>query len=548
MEIRSKRSLMIANGWVQAAGIVLIVGFLIMGILTYYTYTDEPPIPQFVKDAKGLTLFTSADIMAGQGIFLGNGLMEYGSIFGHGAYLGPDFTTEYLHRAALSSNRIYGETNSDTAAARTIRDFKANRYDETTGTLTYTDSQARAFEECRAYYASFFGNPTSKFGLRPNAIRDPEQIRKLTAFFSWTAWAASTARPGHSYSYTNNWPPEALVGNTPRQTRSCGACCRWSRCWAGSVCAGARSAVGIFSAGTDASSRACTFRAPDEVTLTPAQCMRLVLPRHGGAVPASRRCSAARPSITGPICELLRHRPAAIAALQPDPHLAPPAGDLLRGHGVPRRRHLPGAADRRPRAARPGPALALPCSAPWCRRVRQPGGEFAGIQGFTRQRHGLATKGGSTSSSAGSGILLIVGMVLWVVIIYRGLRAVWPSEAGNLPWLFFFSALSIPAFYAVGLLAHPADHVRDRRLLAVLGRPPLGRGLSRAVHDDAGGLDLRADGHRLGASRHSADLLRRDALLGRRRGRHAPPRVFQRRAGASRWRSARSSRRPRSFR
>ena len=184
MQIPDKRSLMIAKGWVQAAGIVLIVGFLIMGILTYYTYTDEPPIPQVVKDAKGLTLFTRADIMAGQGIFLGNGLMEYGSIFGHGAYLGPDFTTEYLHRAALSSIRIYGETNADTAAARTIEDFKANRYDAMTGTLTYTDSQATAFEECRAYYASFFGNPTSKFGLRPNAISDPEQIRKLTSFFS----------------------------------------------------------------------------------------------------------------------------------------------------------------------------------------------------------------------------------------------------------------------------------------------------------------------------------------------------------------------------
>jgi len=75
MEIRSKRSLMIANGWVQAAGIVLIVGFLIMGILAYNTYTDEPPIPQLVKDDKGSILFTHDDIMAGQGIFLSNGLM-----------------------------------------------------------------------------------------------------------------------------------------------------------------------------------------------------------------------------------------------------------------------------------------------------------------------------------------------------------------------------------------------------------------------------------------------------------------------------------------
>ncbi len=46
-------------------------------------------------------LFTGADITAGQEIFFRNGLMEYGSIFGHGAYLGPDFTADYLHRAAL---------------------------------------------------------------------------------------------------------------------------------------------------------------------------------------------------------------------------------------------------------------------------------------------------------------------------------------------------------------------------------------------------------------------------------------------------------------
>ena len=123
MQIPGKRSLMIANGWVQAAGIVLIVGFH-HGYPTYYTYTDEPPIPQVVKDANGLTLFTRADIMAGQGIFLGNGLMEYGSIFGHGAYLGPDFTTEYLHRAALSSIRTMAKR---TQIPRQPARFKTSR-------------------------------------------------------------------------------------------------------------------------------------------------------------------------------------------------------------------------------------------------------------------------------------------------------------------------------------------------------------------------------------------------------------------------------------
>jgi len=76
-----------------------------------------------------VVLFTRADILAGQGILLENGLMEYGSIFGHGAYLGPDFTAEYLHRAAHSSNDFYAAANPDTARARTIQDFKTNRYE-----------------------------------------------------------------------------------------------------------------------------------------------------------------------------------------------------------------------------------------------------------------------------------------------------------------------------------------------------------------------------------------------------------------------------------
>ena len=111
----NRRALLISSGWIQAAVIVLLIGFFIMAVLTYYTYSDEPPIPEVVKDPSGAILFTHADVMAGQGIFLRNGLMEYGSVFGHGAYLGPDFTAEYLHRAALASIAFYDGSNSDAA-------------------------------------------------------------------------------------------------------------------------------------------------------------------------------------------------------------------------------------------------------------------------------------------------------------------------------------------------------------------------------------------------------------------------------------------------
>jgi nitric oxide reductase subunit B len=97
MQVR--RDLLISKGWIQATVIVGLCGFCLLGILAYRTYTDAPPIPSRIVGSTGQLLFTSGDVVAGQGVFLKNGLMEYGSIFGHGGYLGPDYTADYLHRA-----------------------------------------------------------------------------------------------------------------------------------------------------------------------------------------------------------------------------------------------------------------------------------------------------------------------------------------------------------------------------------------------------------------------------------------------------------------
>ena len=98
----ARRGLMVSRVWLQAVGVVVLFGFLILGLLAYRTYVDEPPIPSQVVSSSGQVLFTGEEISRGQQVFLGNGLMEYGSVFGHGAYLGPDFTADYLRRAALS--------------------------------------------------------------------------------------------------------------------------------------------------------------------------------------------------------------------------------------------------------------------------------------------------------------------------------------------------------------------------------------------------------------------------------------------------------------
>src|SRR5262249_13781895 len=164
--METKRELLISKGWIQAVALVGLCGFLLLGILAYRTYTDEPPIPAKVVAANGQLLFTGADVTAGQEVFLKNGLMEYGSIFGHGAYLGPDYTPDYLHRAALIANELTGGS-SQTPREQTVADFKANRYDPASDVLQYSAAQTEAFNKLVLHYAEFFSAPDTRNGLRP---------------------------------------------------------------------------------------------------------------------------------------------------------------------------------------------------------------------------------------------------------------------------------------------------------------------------------------------------------------------------------------------
>jgi nitric oxide reductase subunit B len=210
-----RRGLLVSRTWVQVIVLVVLVGFFVLGLLAYRTYQAKPPIPERVVDPAGNLLYTARDVERGQEVFLNNGLMEYGSVFGHGAYLGPDYTADYLRRAANFVRSRYGGAESDSAGRRTIDDFRANRYSSRTGELRMTGPQAQAHRRVVAHYARFFSDPTTRNGLRPDAITDRADIRALTAFFGWTAWAAAAERPGHDYSYTNNWPSEPRVANRP---------------------------------------------------------------------------------------------------------------------------------------------------------------------------------------------------------------------------------------------------------------------------------------------------------------------------------------------
>jgi len=458
----ARRGLLIATGWIQAVVIVVLCGFLILGILAYRTYTDEPPIAAQVVDPAGHVLFTGTDVIAGQEVFLRNGLMEYGSIFGHGAYLGPDFTADYLHRAALMVIDHYGGSSSEAARQRTIADFKANRYDSVTGRLTYTEAQAEAFRKLEAYYAGFLGDPTSRYGLRPSAITDPRQIAQLTAFFSWSAWAASTLRPNLAYSYTNNWPPERLVDN-----HATADAIVWSVLSLVALLGGIGLLLAAFGRWNflgwhGREDQRVSFRPPDEVVLTPAQrscawfflvmavlfCLQALL---GGATQHYRAEIA---DFFG--FDLARVLPFNIARTW---HLQLAifwVSTSFLAAGIFLAPMITGREPRGQNWLSYGLLAALVIVV-----AGSLSGEYAGINGWIQRGWSWFGAQGFEYLDLGRfwQILLTIGLAFWVIILFRGLRGRLRSEhLGNMPWLFLFSALSIPAFYAVGLLAQTDAH------------------------------------------------------------------------------------------
>ena len=213
--------------WRNSVILVMVIGFAVLIWMTTTTYRDAPPIPEKVVGPTGETIFTGEDILAGQEVFLKYGLMENGSIWGHGAYLGPDFSAEYLHTLAIDAgdllaNQIYNRPRSQLTLAEQAavnaevhQLLKQNRYDGKTKALTFTLPEAASYRNQIVKWTDYVSQPVVNRGLLKNHMSDPEELQHLTAFFAWTAWAAMANRPGKSHSYTNNFPYDPMIGNGP---------------------------------------------------------------------------------------------------------------------------------------------------------------------------------------------------------------------------------------------------------------------------------------------------------------------------------------------
>lgn len=230
--------------------LLAVVIFGSFSVLSYYglrIYREAPPIPARVVAPDGRVLFTKADLQDGQNTWQSIGGQQVGSIWGHGAYVAPDWNADWLHRESLflldrwamaDHGQLFASlTPAEQAGlqARLTELMRTNTYNAESGDLALSADRAAAFDAMSGYYAALFGDAEAfpenirayaDAGMTPgelrnayaiprNTVKDPQRRAQMGAFFFWSTWATTANRPGGDVSYTQNWPAEPLVGNKP---------------------------------------------------------------------------------------------------------------------------------------------------------------------------------------------------------------------------------------------------------------------------------------------------------------------------------------------
>jgi nitric oxide reductase subunit B len=205
-------------------------------VLIYYgreIYKQAPPIPSEVVTTDGTVLFSGQDVKDGQNIWQSIGGQEVGTVWGHGSYVAPDWSADWLHReseyilnylADTSYHKTYADVTDEQKAMLKIRlqhELRTNTYDAASGKVVISPLRSQAIKAVGEHYAGLFmADPKletlrNAYAIPPNTIKDPGRMSKMNAFFFWISWTCVTNRPDSEISYTNNWPSEDLVDNKP---------------------------------------------------------------------------------------------------------------------------------------------------------------------------------------------------------------------------------------------------------------------------------------------------------------------------------------------
>ena len=212
---------------------VMAISFSVLGYFGFEIYHKAPPIPEKVITPDGTVLFTAQDIKDGQNVWQSMGGQEVGSVWGHGAYLAPDWSADWLHREAMfilnrwakekfnSDYDVLSPENKSMLQSKLQAELRTNTYIPDTKELKVSQVRADAIKANSKYYSGLFMNDPAlaktrnDYSIMENSIKDKDRMDKMNSFLFWTAWSCVTQSHGEDITYTNNWPPDELVGNKP---------------------------------------------------------------------------------------------------------------------------------------------------------------------------------------------------------------------------------------------------------------------------------------------------------------------------------------------
>ncbi|MEO8811819.1 MAG: cbb3-type cytochrome c oxidase subunit I [Caulobacteraceae bacterium] len=209
--------------WVLLA--VAIGTFALLAWATTATYRLAPPQPDRFVAANGAVVMTNADVVAGKGGFQKADLMDYGSLYGMGSYYGEDYTASTLVRLAGATREniaqattgkpFSGLSSEQQAAATTAMQHELQGIDLTKREVVLSPPLAAAVVSVRADLATGLNVANPATGWTPAYSLNPQLARQTADFLVFSSLTTVARRPGHTWSWTENWPYEPLVGNTP---------------------------------------------------------------------------------------------------------------------------------------------------------------------------------------------------------------------------------------------------------------------------------------------------------------------------------------------
>ncbi|HET8882152.1 MAG TPA: cbb3-type cytochrome c oxidase subunit I [Solimonas sp.] len=205
--------------------VVAIATFALMGLATVATYRQAPPQPERFVTGDGTLLMTGDDIVAGKGGFQKADLMDYGSIYGMGSYYGEDYTASVLVRLAkitrdniarAKTSQPFDELTPDQQAATTrAMQSELQAIDLTKAEVVVSQPLGAAIATVRDQVAAALAVADPETGWVPAYSLSQELARQTADFLVYSSLTTVARRPGLSWSWTENWPYEPLVGNTP---------------------------------------------------------------------------------------------------------------------------------------------------------------------------------------------------------------------------------------------------------------------------------------------------------------------------------------------